>query len=740
MSAASPPLSPVDSQATGSKWPFFIAYVLVPLATGLWVIAGVCDTHAVLPIDNGDEPGETFVQVPMALSELARGHILKINLFNNFGTPLLGEPVSYPFAVHAWTYALFRPVVAMIINKFVLAVLTMIVLTLFFRRYFQPLISSLCTFLSFSAPQFFHFFQNHPHQGALLYFGALLVAVRRFLERPCASWGLCVYAASLIFLFSVGINGAILGVPFFLAYVGLLAGRRWRLAGLVAGVFCAAFIAVGAHYREFFRLASESARRELNYQALTAMAPLDFLTNILWHRPQYSVEGQLISFVEVFYSWPVVILILVGLVIAVRSNRRGDAISLRTYLQNQDQRLAAPISALGASGMRPMILLGLLPCLGVILLRLLPGLAASLPLVRAANIVRILWFSDIFLMLAVGVAISWLFQLLARKAPGWRVLAVAALGAALLARLLAFDRERNAAATNEELVLFQPQSALPLMKPYTRIAAFTDPMPLSADTKAGTYHLLGSAGRSIILNKAFEDYLLANKVIRMGYHGMTYFFVPAKPETLAFFGIRYGLRYCDTSEPDRLDEQMTQSGWRKARIQEFETQAQDGSPRRFYMVLFISPVEVTPFYISQGSDLVFLQNYSIEGNEIQVQLPVAESTRELTATFLARPGWKAAIEGQPVPIEQAENQFIRVRVPGSNAAARVLDLKYEPYSDAFLIGSVIVSMAAGLALCGLVGRLARIASQESSFMAPPGSRSPDEDGPARKGAAAPRAD
>jgi len=120
-----------------------LAYLVIPLLTGYLVIARAFVGDGLYPIDGGDEAAETFVQVPLAQAQWASGNILQINLFNNFGTPILGEPVVYPFALHALSYLVFRPVVAMLVNKFALAVLSMIVLTLFFQRYFLPLISSL---------------------------------------------------------------------------------------------------------------------------------------------------------------------------------------------------------------------------------------------------------------------------------------------------------------------------------------------------------------------------------------------------------------------------------------------------------------------------------------------------------------------------------------------------------------------------------------------------------------------
>ena len=335
-----------------------------------------------------------------------------------------------------------------------------------------------------------------------------------------------------------------------------------------------------------------------------------------------------------------------------------------------------------------MIWLGVAPCLAVIGLRIFPKLAESLPLVRATNITRALWFSDVFLMLAAGVALHQLWHNLARYHAAWRILGIAALTVCLVPRGRAFDEATRNFLINEDAVRFQPYQFLGLMKPYTRLAAFTDPVPLSADTKANAHHLLGSAGRSIILNRAFRDYLEKIGASARGFHGMTYYFKPGPPETHARFGIRYGLRYCESLEDD-LNQKMLKSGWKKMGTQEYKLGLQ-----RFFMVLFASPFDATPFYRVQGTEMAFLQNYRIGGNDLRVELPAGDAPYTVVATFLERPGWKAFINGAPVKIERGEDCFMRVAVPAAGGAGRVLWLKYEPYSDAFLVGCLVVSLLA----------------------------------------------
>src|SRR3990170_2637532 len=103
----------------------------------------------IYPIDLNDESSHTFVEIPMVHDALMDGHILKMNLFNNFGTPLLGDPISSPFALHSITYLFFKPHIALLINKTLLSFLSVLVLFFFYRRrnfsHFSAMVTSLLT-------------------------------------------------------------------------------------------------------------------------------------------------------------------------------------------------------------------------------------------------------------------------------------------------------------------------------------------------------------------------------------------------------------------------------------------------------------------------------------------------------------------------------------------------------------------------------------------------------------------
>jgi hypothetical protein len=315
--------------------------------------------------------------------------------------------------------------------------------------------------------------------------------------------------------------------------------------------------------------------------------------------------------------------------------------------------------------------------------RLRPDLPAAVPLLKAVNVPRVLWFSDAFLLLAAGLAANAVYQA-ARPYPVlWVVLLVISLGT----RFSAFRAQAEFFCVTESYTQFQPAEFLQDMKPYTRLATLFDPFPLSQDTKANRNRVLGSAGRSIILDKTFRDYLLKRKLIELGYHGMTYFFLPAPPEVLA----RFGIRYCLTSG---REDQLAEWGWRPLVIM------QDAG--RPVFALYGNPAEVTPLYIA-GPQPEFLQRYRLAGNAIEAELPPKTSAYEVVATFLARPGWKAFINGKLLPAKSSEEGFIRVQVAPSPSGQKLL-LKYEPYSNVWLLGCGVCSLAGAGLLCWLLGR------------------------------------
>ena len=78
------------------------------------------------------------------------------------------------------------------------------------------------------------------------------------------------------------------------------------------------------------------------------------------------------------------------------------------------------------------------------------------------------------------------------------------------------------------------------------------------------------------------------------------------------------------------------------------------------------------------------------GDITYIELPNVEQEQELVATFVARFGWHAHVDGDERTIYHLEDQMIRAKVrPGD----RKLTLKFEPYKWYHFVFSALVSLS-----------------------------------------------
>ena len=372
-----------------------------------------------------------------------------------------------------------------------------------------------------------------------------------------------------------------------------------------------------------------SARIHLNYyQTVFATSPQDLLLGLFIPSREGAFSG-----VTVHYSPAVILLIGFGLFLLSRLRQR---------------RFLRPL-AIG---------LGLVPLFGVAVgLCLLPAIAGAVPYVGSTNITRVLWFSDVFLMLAVGFALERLTALdLNRKQ---FVLGCLVLLAGMSPRFVVAAWQATGFRAEGRSITFQPPSFLQLMQPGTRLAADIDPVPDNFDIKAISHGMLATSGRSIVLNNQFRSALLSEGLIETATEGMSYYFTASPPERLARFGIRY---FATRDSTERLQAQ----GWQR--------RAADAG-----FVLYESPLAVTPIYID-GREPEFVTSYTIGGNRVAVDLPPGRQHYTVVATFLATPGWKATIDDRAVPIRSGPDGMLAVSVDEGHR----LGLEYEPYSDGYL--------------------------------------------------------
>ena len=87
----------------------------------------------------------------------------------------------------------------------------------------------------------------------------------------------------------------------------------------------------------------------------------------------------------------------------------------------------------------------------------------------------------------------------------------------------------------------------------------------------------------------------------------------------------------------------------------------------------------------------------MRGNDLSLSLPADRDNYTVVATFVARPGWHAWIDGQPVHIDRRDDGLMGIRIRNG----RLLLLRYEPFSDVAIAIAFAVA-AAGVMLVALV--------------------------------------
>jgi hypothetical protein len=110
-----------------------------------------------MAFDSLDDLNHTFAGIFMAKQQLAHGVMRFINYYNNFGTPLFGDVLTNPFAIHAIPYYftdVYNYPLVLTINRFVLCIFTLTLLFLFYRTFslsiFSSIAASVAVFLNFS--------------------------------------------------------------------------------------------------------------------------------------------------------------------------------------------------------------------------------------------------------------------------------------------------------------------------------------------------------------------------------------------------------------------------------------------------------------------------------------------------------------------------------------------------------------------------------------------------------------
>jgi hypothetical protein len=227
---------------------------------------------------------------------------------------------------------------------------------------------------------------------------------------------------------------------------------------------------------------------------------------------------------------------------------------------------------------------------------------------------------------------------------------------------------------------FHPKSFMEIMKPYNRMAADFCPVSKPFIQQAINWKMFCSDGRSIILHRGFRNYLLSNKIIKIGWNNMTYYFDTNDIEKLILLGIKY-LIVSDSASFER---------------EGFETKMYDRKDN-LYLIEINKKVKLSYLYIDGTPN--FLDDIKYDGNKLFINLGNNQIEREtcLVSTFVDWPGWKAQVDGRERKHYSTSDCLLRINLkPGD----KNIVFSFEPVTKIdilfWMIASLVILISSGM--------------------------------------------
>lgn len=333
--------------------------------------------------DANDDANHTFPGLNTSKLLLGEMSLPYFNFFNNFGTPLMGDSLTLPFAIQAIPYYLTDadnyPWV-MTINRFLISFLTLLVLVVYYRTFkigkLSSFIAAVCVFSNFG---FFWHFAHHQYQLTVLVVTCILLVQKIYASKNSyLSLIIIIGALYSIMIYSVSSNLVLIGSIFFLLYTIILS-RNWKFVfSCYFGFMLGAILALPQLVAVVLALIG-SVRSGVGYAEAFGM---DFNLSNLLLRTFFLTNSNDITLNSHIYSavyLPAFIL---------------TAITIGGYLLWKTKKFNELIA---------VFFLGLCPILFVWTLLLSPEIWGLIPLIKSTDVTRILWISMIFSGISIGV-------------------------------------------------------------------------------------------------------------------------------------------------------------------------------------------------------------------------------------------------------------------------------------------------------------------------------------------------
>lgn len=693
-----------------------IVYVLAGVFVAILINLKLFFVPGLYGFDLNGEATDAFPGLKIAKVDLARGHFPLMNIFKNFGTPILGDCLTMPLAPHSLTYFFLPPYLASTVNRTILAILTIPAICLFLRSYMSFGAALFSSLVVFGTSGYFHSFAHHHFHASLLYFVVGLIFEDLWKTRKTASVLLCLQASITLLFASTNLNVYMifLGVMF-LWFVSGEKEHIFRNACIFSGMMVLGLLFVYADFYLFIVNIADSLRIE--YDHGLDLTKIEFLRALMGYlNPK--VKGVLETYV--YLAIPAAACTLYGLFWLMKDSTHRSL------------------------GWR-ILLIAFVPSVIVFTLVCQVHWQRSIPLVRSTEITRILWATAPILGIALGKALDlfeagsisktaliymltgvlvWMigqFYLVSKEQglkafllpniafTGWLILSLTSplimqrkhFAGLTLGAIIAWsqvvndwnilgywsplsDSKRTSHYFSfKELSEFYPGGLLDWVPCYSRVAS-VEPSNVGHDQRTSGRRIFGSAGRGIILDRDSSYYFLKNNLATIDELPFSYHF---NLQEDAFILNKLGIGYLIVSGKEAVDHPDWQpmgyyeinqfplyllKSKKPFSLAYFTTSTKD--------VLNISPPEIT-----------FIENNRLHWSDdaLTLDLQSHEQNSILVVTLANRFGWTAKVDGTERKIVSHDDHFIRIPL---HSGDKHLELEFKPFSSAEILLYMVISV------------------------------------------------
>lgn len=319
--------------------------------------------------DSNDDSNHTFVNLFESFRHLKSLQLPFINIFNNFGTPLLGDALTYPFSIASLTYLLFDPQLAMTINRIASATLILLLSFKFFSKYFSNTTSFILSLVLLFTPGILWNLAHHHYQLAIPFF-LLIIYFISSNNKSNNYNSILLFLIFIFYLLSVSIQLVVFSLPFIFLY-NFIENRK-RLKSTIF-IFISASILTLPHHILFFEYISQSVRLGFTPYVGIITSIRDLILSLFVPLSEWSTFGVNGHFtINTYMSSAFIVLSTIGLYSAIKYKYKF----LKLFL-----------------------FLGLIPFISAYLIQFR---LYDLSIFKSIDSLRLIWFASPFLMLPLG--------------------------------------------------------------------------------------------------------------------------------------------------------------------------------------------------------------------------------------------------------------------------------------------------------------------------------------------------